>query len=97
MQHARLRPAGERVCGMPLSCHNAHQHAVPLYCRGHAYSLKPQQIMYLLPGQAYEEADLQQIHTSAISDADVALLADAWEVTTQPCHAHYTHNGAVTS
>ena len=34
----------------------------------------------MLPGQAYEEADLQQIHTKAINEADVALLADAWEV-----------------
>ena len=49
-------------------------------CRGHSYSLKPQQITYMLPGQAYEEADLQQIHTKALDEADVALLADAWEV-----------------
>lgn len=38
----------------------------------------------MLPGQAYEEADLQQIHTKALNEADVALLADAWEVNCGP-------------
>ena len=53
--------------------------------RGNSHSLKPQQIAYLLPGKDYEDADLQQIHTQAEDEADVALLADAWEVTSHSC------------
>ena len=58
-------------------------HVADMHChsRGHSYSLTPKQITYMLPGKDYEEADLQQIHTAALSEADVALLADAWEVT----------------
>ena len=36
-------------------------------------------MVYMLPGSAYKEADLQQINEEALKEADVALLADAWE------------------
>ena len=49
-------------------------------CRGQTYSLQPKQMVYMLPGSDYKEADLQQIHEEALKEADVALLADAWEV-----------------
>lgn len=37
-------------------------------------------MVYMLPGSNYKEADLHQIHEDAVKEADVALLADAWEV-----------------
>ena len=49
-------------------------------CRGQTYSLQPKQMVYMLPGSDYKEADLQQIYEEALKEADVALLADAWEV-----------------
>lgn len=49
-------------------------------CRGQTYSLQPKQMVYMLPGSNYKEADLHQIHEKALKEADVALLADAWEV-----------------
>ena len=49
-------------------------------CRGQTYSLQPKQMVYMLPGSDYKEADLQQIHEEALKEADVTLLADAWEV-----------------
>ncbi len=39
-------------------------------------------MVYILPGESYKESDLHQIHDQALKDADVALLADAWEVST---------------
>ena len=39
-------------------------------------------MVYILPGESYKESDLHQIHDQALKDADVALLADAWEVHT---------------
>lgn len=48
--------------------------------RGQTYSLRPQQMVYVLPGESYKESDLHQIHDQALKDADVALLADAWEM-----------------
>lgn len=55
-------------------------------CRGQTYSLQPKQMVYMLPGSDYKEADLQQIHEEALKEADVALLADAWEVSSHmPC------------
>ncbi|KAL0034491.1 hypothetical protein WJX79_005355 [Trebouxia sp. C0005] len=48
--------------------------------RGQTYSLRPQQMVYILPGESYKESDLHQIHDQALKDADVALLADAWEM-----------------
>lgn len=37
-------------------------------------------MVYMLPGSNYKEADLHQIHEEAVKEADVGLLADAWEV-----------------
>lgn len=37
-------------------------------------------MVYVLPGESYKEVDLHEIHDQALKDADVALLADAWEV-----------------
>lgn len=48
--------------------------------RGQTYSLRPQQMVYVLPGESYKEVDLHEIHDQALKDADVALLADAWEM-----------------
>ncbi|KAL3150657.1 hypothetical protein ABBQ32_000455 [Trebouxia sp. C0010 RCD-2024] len=48
--------------------------------RGQTYSLQPKQMVYTLPGSNYKEADLHQIHEEALQEADVALLADAWEM-----------------
>lgn len=52
---------------------------VVVACRGQTYSLQPKQMVYTLPGSNYKEADLHQIHEEALQEADVALLADAWE------------------
>ena len=51
-----------------------------MWYRGQTYSLRPQQMVYVLPGESYKEVDLHEIHDQALKDADVALLADAWEV-----------------
>lgn len=43
-------------------------------------------MVFTLPGSNYKEADLHQIHEEALQEADVALLADAWEASTcNPC------------
>ena len=49
------------------------------------YSLRPQQMVYTLPGRNYKEADLTRISEQAFKEADVALLEDAWEVSTSAC------------
>ena len=48
-------------------------------CRGNSYSLRPQQIMYVLPGANFTEEDLRAIHSQAEADADLQLLETAWE------------------
>ena len=41
-------------------------------------------MVYILPGSNYKEADLHEIHEGALHEADVALLADAWEASSCP-------------
>lgn len=48
--------------------------------RGHTYSLRPQQMVYTLPGRNYTEVDLNRIYEQALTDADASLLEDAWEM-----------------
>lgn len=51
-------------------------------------------MVYVLPGESYKEVDLHQIHDQALKDADVALLEDAWEVSS---HAFQQHSFPVRS
>ena len=60
----------------------------PLKCRGISYSLRPQQISYVLPGKDYTREDLQSISLQADAHAaDHTLMETAWEVV-QACHIH---------
>ena len=59
----------------------------PLTCRGISYSLRPQQISYVLPGKDYTLEDLQSIFLQADAHAaDHTLMETAWEV----CQIHRT-------
>lgn len=49
-------------------------------CRGVTYSLRPQQIAYVLPGMGYKVADLEAIDEQAHSILDEELLQMAWDV-----------------
>lgn len=52
-----------------------------LLCRGIRHSLRPQQIVYVLPGKEYTTEDMQAIHQSAGESAsDTSLMEAAWEV-----------------
>ena len=47
----------------------------------------------MLPGSDYKEADLQQINEAALKEADVTLLADAWQASSciPIVFQHYPH------
>ena len=51
-----------------------------LLCRGMTYSLRPQQIVYVLPGTGYTEKDLHAMYEQAQVNTDTSLLETAWEV-----------------
>ena len=70
-------------------------------CRGHTYSLRPQQMVYTLPGRNYTEVDLNRIHEQALTDADASLLEDAWEVSSSnlqlQCNICYSNHSTAHS
>ena len=49
-------------------------------CRGVSHSLRPQQILFVLPGSGYKESDLQTVEQEALRSMSPDLLQDAWEV-----------------
>ena len=50
--------------------------------RGLSFSLRPQQITFVLPGSGYKQADLHHVEQEAESSMDSDLLEMAWEVLT---------------
>lgn len=51
------------------------------HCRGNSHSLRPQQIVYVLPGKDYTTEDMEAIVQQASETAAVPnLMEDAWEV-----------------
>lgn len=59
-----------------------HSHsAQTMVHRGTVYSLRPQQLAYILPGKGYTQEDLQSIATAAqTACSDDKLMELAWEV-----------------
>lgn len=48
------------------------------------YSLKPQQITYVVPGAGYDEEHMASISAAAEAEANSGLLETAWEVMVLP-------------
>ena len=78
-------PAWPVMCGLSelqlLVIRLGMKRVRPLNCRGISYSLRPQQISYVLPGKDYTPEDLQSIFLQANAQAaDHTLMETAWEV-----------------